>query len=167
LPVFAPQAATLKWSRLNPVQGLSRLKTQMSWIQWLKLILLTAIIGLIVWKTFSGWWEQLVTLSAYSIDSSNSTIRSLTFRIVAYIILAAAIFGISDFFIQRWRFEESIKQTKAEVKEDMKALEGNPAIKGKIRSIQRATARRRMMARVKDADVIVTNPTHYAVAFGI
>ena len=164
MPVFAPQAATLKWSRLNPVQGLSRLKTQMSWIQWLKLILLTAIIGLIVWKTFSGWWEQLVTLSAYSIDSSNSTIRSLTFRIVAYIILAAAIFGISDFFIQRWRFEESIKQTKAEVKEDMKALEGNPAIKGKIRSIQRATARRRMMARVKDADVIVTNPTHYAVA---
>src|SRR3989454_1120133 len=55
-------------------------------------------------------------------------------------------------------------QTKAEVKEDMKALEGNPQIKGKIKSIQREAARRRMMSRVKDADVIVTNPTHYAVA---
>jgi flagellar biosynthetic protein FlhB len=164
LPVFGSQAATLKWSRLNPVQGVSRLKNQVSWIQWLKLILLVGVIALIVWKTFSGYWEQLVTLSAYSIDSSNSMIRSLTLRIVAYIMVAATILAVADFFIQRWRFEESIKQTKAEVKEDMKALEGNPAIKGKIRSIQRATARRRMMARVKDADVIVTNPTHYAVA---
>jgi flagellar biosynthetic protein FlhB len=59
----------------------------------------------------------------------------------------------ADFFVQRWRFEESIKQTKAEVKEDMKALEGNPAVRGKVRSIQRDTARRRMMSRVKDADV--------------
>jgi flagellar biosynthetic protein FlhB len=77
---------------------------------------------------------------------------------------AVGILAIADYFIQRWRFEQGIKQTKAEVKEDMKALEGNPTIKGKIRSIQRETARRRMMSRVKDADVIVTNPTHYAVA---
>jgi flagellar biosynthetic protein FlhB len=164
LPVFAPQAATVKWGRLNPMQGLSRLKSQLSWIQWLKLMLLVGVIAIIVWKTFSAYWEQLVTLPAYSIDSSNSMMRSLTIRIVTYIILAAGVLGVADFFIQRWRFEESIKQTKAEVKEDMKALEGNPAIKGKIRSIQRAAARRRMMARVKDADVIVTNPTHYAVA---
>src|SRR2546430_4506619 len=83
---------------------------------------------------------------------------------VMYITIPVASLAVADFCIQRWRFEESIKQTKAEVKEDMKALEGNPLIKGKIRSIQRETARRRMMSRVKDADVIVTNPTHYAVA---
>ena len=83
---------------------------------------------------------------------------------MVYLTGTVGILAVGDFFIQRWRFEKSIKQTKAEVKEDMKALEGNPAIKGKIRSIQRETARRRMMSRVKDADVIVTNPTHYAVA---
>jgi flagellar biosynthetic protein FlhB len=85
-------------------------------------------------------------------------------RIITYIIVAVGILAAADFFIQRWRFEQSIKQTKQEVKEDMKALEGNPAVKGKIKSIQRESARKRMMARVKDADVIVTNPTHYAVA---
>jgi flagellar biosynthetic protein FlhB len=83
---------------------------------------------------------------------------------VSYIIGVIIIMSIADFFLQRRKFEESIKQTKAEVKEDMKALEGNPQIKGKIRSIQREQGRRRMMARVKDADVIVTNPTHFAVA---
>jgi flagellar biosynthetic protein FlhB len=85
-------------------------------------------------------------------------------RVVTYILVAVAVLGVADYYIQRWRFEQSIKMTKAEVKEDMKATEGNPAIKNKIRSIQRAAARRRMMLRVKDADVIVTNPTHYAVA---
>jgi flagellar biosynthetic protein FlhB len=164
LPIFAPEAATFKWERLNPIQGFRRLKTQMSWIQWLKLIFLIGVATLIVWKTLSASWDQLVTLPAHSLESSNSIFRSLILRIVSYITVAIAVMAVADFYIQRWRFEESIKQTKAEVKEDMKALEGNPAIKGKIRSIQRETARRRMMARVKDADVIVTNPTHYAVA---
>ena len=85
-------------------------------------------------------------------------------RVVTYLTVTVGCLATADYFIQRWRFEQSIKQTKVEVKEDMKALEGNPAVKGKIRSIQRESARRRMMSKVKDADVIVTNPTHYAVA---
>jgi flagellar biosynthetic protein FlhB len=84
--------------------------------------------------------------------------------VVGYVIGAVGVLAVGDFFIQHWRFEQSIKQTKAEVKEDMKALEGNPAIKAKIKTIQRDIARRRMMSRIKDADVIVTDPTHYAVA---
>ena len=146
------------------MQGLSRLKVQISWMQWLKLLFLVGVIGLAVWKTLAASWQQLATLPAYSIDASNSIIRSITLRILEYVIATIGILSIADYFIQRWRFEKSIKQTKAEVKEDMKALEGNPAIKRKIRSIQHESARRRMMSRVKDADVIVTNPTHYAVA---
>jgi flagellar biosynthetic protein FlhB len=163
LPIFAPQAATLKWQRLNPVQGLSRLKTQMSWIQWLKMVILVGVVALIVWKTVSASWDQLVTLPAHSLASSNSVIRSLMMRLLAYIIIAIGILAVGDYFVQRWRFEESIKQTKAEVKEDLKATEGNPVVKGKIRTMQREAAGRRMMSRVKDADVIVTDPTHYAV----
>jgi len=164
LPIFPRESPALKWDRLNPIHGLSRLKTQVSWMQWLKLLFLVGVVGLVVWKTLVASWEQLITLPAYSIDASNSIIRSLTLRIFVYITGTVGILAIGDFFLQRWRFEKSIRQTKAEVKEDMKALEGNPTIKGKIRSIQRDTARRRMMSRVKDADVIVTSPTHYAVA---
>jgi len=164
LPIFASEKAGFKWDKLNPMQGLSRLKGQISWTQWLKLLFLVGVIALVVWKTLAASWQQLATLPAYSIDGSNAIMRSITMRILVYLTGTIGILAIGDFFIQRWRFEKSIKQTKAEVKEDMKATEGNPAIKGKIKSIQRETARRRMMSRVKDADVIVTNPTHYAVA---
>jgi flagellar biosynthetic protein FlhB len=154
----------LNFSKLNPMNGLSNIKNQLSWMQWLKLIILVAVVGTVLWKTLSADWDRLVTLPAHSIESSNEILRSLILRVVTYLIVAVGIMAVADFFIQRWKFEQSIKQTKAEVKEDMKAMEGNPQIKGKIRSIQRDTSRRRMMARVKDADVIVTNPTHYAVA---
>ncbi|MBI4474677.1 MAG: EscU/YscU/HrcU family type III secretion system export apparatus switch protein, partial [Acidobacteria bacterium] len=164
LPMFASEAMTFKWDRLNPIQGLSRLKTKISWIEWAKLIVLVAAITIIVYNTLLQHWEQLVSLPALSIEASNNIIRSVALRIAIYLSMAVGILAVGDFFIQRWRFEQSIKQTKAEVKEDMKALEGNPTIKGKIKSIQREAARRRMMQRVKDADVIVTNPTHYAVA---
>ena len=164
LPVFAPEKAGLSFDKLNPIQGLSRLKTQVSWTQWAKLLLLVGLVAMLVWKTFASYWEDLVTLPAHSIESSNAIMRAITLRVVSYIIGAIAILSVADFFLQRRKFEESIKQTKAEVKEDMKALEGNPQIKGKIRSIQREQSRRRMMARLKDADVIVTNPTHFAVA---
>ncbi len=122
------------------------------------------LVGVLVWKTFASYWEILAALPAHSIESSNAIVQAMIFRIASYIIAAIVLLSIADFFLQRRKFEESIKQTKAEVKEDMKALEGNPQIKGKIRSIQREQSRRRMMARVKDADVIVTNPTHFAVA---
>jgi flagellar biosynthetic protein FlhB len=164
LPVFAPEKAGISWEKLNPIQGLSRLKTQVSWLQWAKLLFLVGLVSLLVWNTFSAYWQQLATLPAHSIESSNSILRAITLRMVSYIIGAVVLLSVADFFVQRWRFEQSIKQTKAEVKEDMKALEGNPQIKGKIRSIQREHGRRRMMSRVKDADVIVTNPTHFAVA---
>jgi len=164
LPVFAPEKAGLSFDKLNPIQGLSRLKTQISWTQWVKLLFLVGLVGLLVWKTFMSYWEELATLPARSIESSTAVMQAIILRVVSYIIGAAVILSVADFFLQRRKFEESIKQTKAEVKEDMKALEGNPQIKGKIRSIQREQSRRRMMARVKDADVIVTNPTHFAVA---
>ncbi len=164
LPVFAPERAGLSFEKLNPIQGLSRLKTQVSWTQWAKLLFLVGLVGVLVWKTFASYWQELAALPAHSIESSNAIVQAITSRIVGYIIAAIVVLSVADFFLQRRKFEESIKQTKAEVKEDMKALEGNPQIKGKIRSIQREQGRRRMMARVKDADVIVTNPTHFAVA---
>ncbi len=164
LPVFASEKVGFKWDRLNPAQGLSRLKTKISWMEWMKLSLMIGVIGVLVWQTFTLYWAQIVTMPAQSIEASNGIMRTIILRALTYVTGVVVVLAVADFFIQRWRFEESIKQTKAEVKEDMKALEGNPAIKGKIRSIQRESARRRMMSRVKDADVIVTNPTHYAVA---
>jgi len=164
LPVFAKDGAGLKFERLNPMQGLSRLKTKFSPLEWGKMLVLVLISGTVLWKTYLLYWPQIISSTGLTAQSSISLMRSMLLHMVTYVGLTVGILAVGDFFLQRLRFEKSIKQTKPEVKEDMKATEGNPAIKGKIRAIQRDRARQRMMARVKEADVIVTNPTHYAVA---
>jgi flagellar biosynthetic protein FlhB len=162
LPVHASEASAFKWNLLNPVQGLLRLKTKVSPAEWVKMGALAGILFLIVWKVLQGSWQKIVTLPAQSMESSNAVLRSMTLQTVTYVGVGVGILAVGDFFLQRWRFERSIRQTRAEVKDDQKALEGNPLIKSRIRSIQRDRARRSMMGRVKQADVIVMTPTHFA-----
>ena len=164
MPVFAKDGAGLKFERLNPMQGLSRLKTKFSPLEWGKMLVLVLVSGVVLWKTYLLYWPQIIASPGLTAGASISLMRSMLLHMVTYVGITVGILAVGDFFLQRLRFEKSIKQTKSEVKEDMKATEGNPAIKGKIRAIQRDRARQRMMARVKEADVIVTNPTHYAVA---
>ena len=164
LPVFAKDGAGLKFERLNPMQGLSRLKTKFSPLEWGKMLVLVLVSGVVLWKTYLLYWPQIIASPGLTAGASISLMRSMLLHMVTYVGITVGILAVGDFFLQRLRFEKSIKQSKSEVKEDMKATEGNPAIKGKIRAIQRDRARQRMMARVKEADVIVTNPTHYAVA---
>jgi flagellar biosynthetic protein FlhB len=164
LPVFASESLGFNWDRLNPVAGLSRLKGKVSPLEWVKILFLIGTATGVLWNTMRFFWPQLIMAPALSIGASNDIIVGMLFRIVSYLGVALVVMATGDFFLQRYKFEKSIKMSKAEVKEDAKSMEGNPTIKGKIRSIQRERARRRMMDRVKDADVIVTNPTHYAVA---
>jgi len=164
LPVFASESLGLNWDRLNPIAGLSRLKGKISPLEWVKILFLIATASGVLWNTMRFFWQKLATTPALSIAASNDIIVAMIIRIVLYLGVALVVMAAGDFFLQRFKFEKSIKMSKAEVKEDAKSMEGNPTIKGKIRSIQRERARRRMMDRVKDADVIVTNPTHYAVA---
>lgn len=164
LPVFASESVGLNWDRLNPVAGLSRLKGKISPLEWVKILFLVGAASAVLWNTMKLFWPQLAMSPALPIGASNDIMVAMLFRIVAYLGVALVVMATGDFFLQRYKFEQSIKMSKAEVKEDAKSMEGNPTIKGKIRSIQRERARKRMMDRVKDADVIVTNPTHYAVA---
>jgi flagellar biosynthetic protein FlhB len=164
LPIYASDNVGFNWERLNPVSGFSRLKTKFSPFEWLKILVLIGAAALVLWSTLRLYWPQLVTTPSISIMSSNDVLKSMLLRLLTYLGVAIIVIAAGDFYLQRWRFEESIKMTKAEVKEDMKSTEGNPTVKGKVRAIQRERARKRMMDRVKDADVIITNPTHYAVA---
>jgi len=164
LPRPSPEAVVFKWDQLSPVRGFSKLKAKLSWIEWGKILVFVVLVTVVVWTTLSSFWNQLASLPAGDIYASGDFALSIVKHISGYIAGTALLIGVADYFYQRWRFEKNIMQTKAEVKQDMKATEGNPQIRGRIRSIQREQARRRMMTRLKDADVIVTNPTHYAVA---
>jgi flagellar biosynthetic protein FlhB len=164
LPRPAPEAATLKWDHLSPSRGLSKLKVKFSLMEWLKIVVLILAVTTISWVTLNASWGNLVSLSGHdvyaSLDSLLAALRALSWPLAICLV----VLGAGDYLLQRWRFEKNIMQTKSEVKEDMKSTEGNPVIRGRIRSIQRDRARRRMMSRVKDASAIVTNPTHFAVA---
>src|SRR5262249_28134273 len=139
-PIFGANITGLKWERLNPVQGFSRLKAKVSLMEWVKVILFATIAFVALWSTISQSWLRLISLPVNDISGSNQLIRGAITRLAGTIVGVAIIMAVGDFFLQRWRFEKSLKQTKEEVKEDNKATEGNPTIKRKIRMIQRQQA---------------------------
>ena len=166
LPKIVTKAFEPKWERLNPKNGFKKLKTKLSPFEWVRLLTLISVLVVAVWQTLSGYWEELLRTPGVSIEASIELMRFMLVRVLTYILITLAVLAIIDFFVQKRRHEESLKQTKSEVKEDNKQMDGNPQVKGKIRSIQREQAKKRMMAAVQDADVIITNPTHLAVALG-
>jgi len=163
--LFTVDPLVPKFDRLNPFTGIKRvIFSKRSLIELIKGLLKVGIIGLIGWYSIESYIEE----SALIMDSDVLTIffflckaaMSISFKIILVFVVIAAL----DYIVQRRLFENEIKMTKEEVKEENKQLEGDPLIKSRIRSIQRQLARRRMMQEVPKADVVITNPTHLAIA---
>ena len=150
--------------RLNPLSGFSRIFSKRSLVELLKSIFKIVIVGYFIYNFIIAETEQLPQLiGAELFDSLKMTaalILDLVFQISGVMLVLAAL----DFFYQHWQHNQSLKMSKEEIKEEFKQTEGNPQIKGKIKERQRAMAMRRMMQEVPKADVVVTNPTHFAVA---
>lgn len=159
LSPLAPQ-----FNRINPATGVKRIFSKRGLMELFKsLVKLAVVAGVAAWTlprtahSFSGLMG-VGTFAAYGI------ILRAMFRMGATAAVALTILAILDFFFQRIQHEEQLKMTRQEVKEEYKENEGDPAIKGRIRGQQREMSRKRMMSAVKEADVVVTNPVHYAVA---
>ncbi|GBG56284.1 flagellar biosynthetic protein FlhB [Sporomusaceae bacterium FL31] len=150
--------------RLNPLSGFKRIFSKRSLVELLKSIFKIMIVGYFIYNFIIAETEQLPKLiGAELFDSLKMTaalILDLVFQISGVMLVLAAL----DFFYQHWEHNQSLKMSKQELKEEYKQTEGNPQIKGKIKERQRAMAMRRMMQEVPKADVVVTNPTHFAVA---
>ncbi len=163
MPKYASKALEPKWERLNPKQGLQKLKTKIQPVEWGRLLVMLGVLIVAVYTTLSMYWPILLRSPGVPIEASNDLLRTVLIRVLTY-VLPLVVLAVIDLIVVRYRHEKSLKQTKSEVKEDNKQMDGNPEVKGKVRSIQREQAKQRMMAAVEDADVIITNPTHYAVA---
>jgi len=122
------------------------------------------VIGIIVWDVLRRRTDQVLTLMAQPVETLAQTIASLGFELVLNVSLVYALIAIADFLYQRRRFRQEMKMTKQEVKDELKQQEGDTQVKQRIRQIARQRLRKLMLQRVKHADVVVTNPTHYAVA---
>lgn len=150
--------------RLSPLKGFARLFTLRSISELVKALLNIAIIGGIGAFVLAQDLPRLPELVHYDVWGLLTVMGWLTLKAAAVIAGAIAVVATADFFYQRYEWERSLRMTHQEVKEEHRDAEGDPMIKSRVRSVQRDMMRKRMMAAVPTADVVVTNPTHLAVA---
>lgn len=162
--LFSTQALAPKFSRLNPISGFANLFSSNAGIELLKAILKTILVGILAYLVVMKQKEAMFGLVAEPLNQGGAHLGHMLgvsfLSIVAGLVLIAAI----DAPYQMWHYAEKLKMTLQEVIQESKEANGNPQIKAKIRQQQREMAKRRMMAEVPTADVVVTNPTHFSVA---
>jgi len=161
---FTSEAFEPKFSRLNPLQGIKKIFGIQGVVELVKAILKVVLIGFVAWNLFKLNIDYFMSLSEKNLEAALTQVGN---KIVFAVLILSATFLLLvmlDVPYQLWNHQRQLKMTKQEVKDEAKDAEGNPEIKGKIRQLQMQAAQRRMMEAVPKADVVVTNPTHFAVA---
>lgn len=162
--VVASEAMKLDFGRLSPANGLSRLKPSMAGMDLVKVSLAATVLGVVGYRIAVAHIADVERLARLSpLDSSVAAWHDIE-RLLRQAVIALLALAGGDYLLQRYRLMSSLKMTKQEVKDEFRNQEGNPQIKSKIRGMQMQMARRRMLAAVPKATVVVTNPTHFAVA---
>jgi len=161
---LTPKNLEPKLDKLNPLSGLKRIFSKRGMIELPKNLLKVIVIGTVAFITIKKYFPNILMLTDVTPSGLFVFICMLTYKMAMKAIIALLILAILDYGYQKWQHEEDLKMTKQEVKEEYKQMEGDPHVKSKIRSKQREMAQQRMMEEVPKADVVITNPTHFAVA---
>jgi flagellar biosynthetic protein FlhB len=151
-------------NRLDPLKGMSKLFSWRGLIELLKSVLKISAVAWVVYAFLKDEFRKMPDLAGMPVNTSATAIAVLCWRMLGRACAVMVVIAALDFLYQRYQYEMGIKMTKQEVKDEYKLQEGDPQTKSRIRQRQRQMARQRMMQNVPKADVIVTNPTHYAVA---
>lgn len=168
--LFAREAIRLNFKKLSPADAIKKLIEKFNlfkprqMVEFVKSILKTIIVAVVGFKVISKRKNDLFGLIGADPNVAIITIGSVLMELLLTLCIILIIIGIIDRKYQEYEYEKSIKMSKQEVKDEMKNTEGDPKIKSKIRSFQMKIMQQKMMSKVKDADVVVVNPTHYAVA---
>lgn len=162
--VFTGQALTPKPERINPLSGLQRMFSLRSFVELIKSVLKLVIIALTAYLTVRAGMGQFLLAGRTETNQIAVLIGTLAFQVGFRCGLALLLIGILDYAFQRYQFEQDIRMTKEEVRQEMKDFEGDPQVRARVRRVRRQLAQQRMMAEVPTADVVVTNPTFLAIA---
>jgi flagellar biosynthetic protein FlhB len=162
--LYNEEALQLKLERINPISGFKRIFSLRALVEGAKSILKLTLIASIVYFIVKDEIMHISVLVDYTMPQMLSYFGTITFKLLAATTIFMGVLGILDYGYQRWELEKEMRMSKQEVKEENKNREGDPLIKARIRRIQREMANKRMMTEVPKADVIITNPTHIAVA---
>lgn len=162
--LFAPKALKFDLNRVNPVEGMKRIFSMRSVMELLKSIFKVVIVGYVGFSVLKKAWDMLHLMPQMDTLESMQIIKSLGLELAIKMGILLVVLGAIDYFYQRWEYERNIKMTKREVKEEYKDIEGHPEVKRKQREKMVQLMRQRMMYEVPKADVVITNPVHFAVA---
>jgi len=158
------EAIQPKWEKLNPVEGFKKFFNSTAWIELAKSLVKIGLAGTLVWVTLRERLPEIVGLANVPLVAGLTEVGSLLTAIIVRLCLLFVLVGIADYAWQKYQFERRIKMSKQEVKDEYRQNEGDPLVKSKRRAKHRKLAMSRMAAEVARADVVTTNPTHYAVA---
>ncbi len=162
--IFSAESIKPKFNKISPMAGFKRLFGWKGLIEFLKNLLKLTIIGIAAVMTVMPYRDQLASLPHRQSASMLEFTQEMATRMLIAAIIILFLLSIFDYLYQRFIFMKRMRMTRQELKDEYRQQEGDPHIKNKLRAIRREKARRRMMANVPKADVVITNPTHYAVA---
>ncbi|CEG25926.1 flagellar biosynthesis protein FlhB [Bacillus sp. B-jedd] len=162
--MFNPESIKFNLGKLNPIQGAKQIFSMRAIVDLcksiLKMVITSAIVYMIAWPQK----EQLLVLGEKNLWDAAAFIGALTLKIGMGIAVALGILAAADYLYQKYEFEKKIKMSKQDIKDEFKKMEGDPFIKGQRRAKQRQMSMNRMMQEIPKADVLITNPTHFAIA---
>jgi len=162
--IYSPKLILPKFDKLNPLNGLKRMFGPEALIQLGKSILKFLVVGAILLVSVMNNLNELTQISRMDLGPALQIAGHIIVDACFWLSLGLVLVALVDVPLQRHQLNKKLKMTKQEVKDEMKNAEGNPEVKGQIRRRQREILNNKMMAQVKDADVVITNPTHFAVA---
>jgi flagellar biosynthetic protein FlhB len=161
---FHKKAIEPKFSKLNPISGMKRFVSLKALVELSKSMVKILFIGTIAYLLVKSDMSAFPNLMYQEVGQILIFIARAALKICLFVCLAMIVLAALDFLYQRWQHEQDLKMTKQEVKDEQKQTHGDPKVKSRIRSMQLEMARRRMMEAVPEADVVITNPTHLAIA---
>ncbi|RXT15129.1 flagellar biosynthesis protein FlhB [Ammoniphilus sp. CFH 90114] len=162
--LFTTEPLKMKLEKLDPIQGAKKIFSMRSIVELLKSILKIILTSTIAILVLSKAVDEIMVLSQTSVGHVLTLVSSLTVQIGTFIALLLLVLSVLDYIYQKYEHEKGLRMSKQDVKDEYKKTEGDPLIKGKIKQRQREMAMSRMMQEIPKADVVITNPTHFAVA---
>ncbi|MCL1904080.1 MAG: flagellar biosynthesis protein FlhB [Oscillospiraceae bacterium] len=162
--LFTMKPLKPKFSKLNPITGVKRLFSMQTFVNVIKGTIVIAVISVIVYNQIRNNMSDYQRLLDTDSKIGVAYIARTAFGIIMLLVLIIVFVSVGDYLFQWWQYEKKLKMSKQEVKDEYKQIEGDPAIKSKIKQKQREMAQQRMMEQVPGSDVVVRNPTHFAVA---
>jgi flagellar biosynthetic protein FlhB len=162
--IFNTKQIAFKFSRLNPLKGLKKTFSLRSSVHLVKSIVMIIVITLVAYSGIKGFVMNISSFYYLPVDKSVFLLANTVFDIFIKVFAVILAIGVFDYFYEWWQHEKDIRMTKQEVKDEYKLTEGNPEIKSAIHARQQRMAGMRMIQKVPQADVIIVNPEHFAVA---